>query len=78
LNNTALKYPSEITEEDQSVIFALISLAKSHQCRNAKNLRQLMTERFPEVSDEQFKRCMQQIGRRIMNLEVEQECQTNC
>lgn len=77
MSNTAPKYPSEVTEDDQAVIFAMINLAKSRQCASEKRLRALMVERFPEVDDEQFTRCMKIIGRRIMNLEVEQECQTH-
>ena len=78
LSNTAPKYPSEVTEDDQPVIFAMINLAKSQQCTSEKKLRVLMAEKFPEVDDERFTRCMKIIGRRIMSLEVEQECQTNC
>lgn len=72
LSNMAPKYPSEVTEGDQSVIFAMINLAKSRQCASEERLRALMVERFPEVDDEQLTRCMKIIGRRIMNLEMEQ------
>jgi hypothetical protein len=77
LSNTAPKYPSEITEDDQPVIFEMINLAKNQQCRRVSELRVLFMDRFPEVDDEQFERCMKIIGRRIMSLEVEQECQTS-
>lgn len=70
MNNTAhSRVPGEVTEEDQPVIFALISLSKSHQVTKTSRLSVLIKEKFPDVTDDQITRCLKLIGRRINQLE---------